>query len=83
MSRCASILAGCICPDDLCRNASDETLCGASVDDIGRDDDYEFDDEFGLCMDPCEHPSVNGDGTGRMICAACGDTIAAPPGGAE
>lgn len=28
-----------------------------------------FDDEFGLTMDPCEHPSINGD-----VCAACGAT---------
>ncbi len=31
--RCASILAGHICPDDLCRNASDQTLCGAWIED--------------------------------------------------
>lgn len=27
-----------------------------------------FDEEFGLCMDPCEHPSINGG-----ECAACGE----------
>lgn len=29
-----------------------------------------FDQEFGLCMDPCEHPSINGG-----ICAACNETV--------
>lgn len=26
-----------------------------------------FDDEFGMCIDPCEHPSING-----TTCAGCG-----------
>lgn len=29
-----------------------------------------FDDEFGLTMDPCEHPSING-----TTCAACGEEV--------
>jgi hypothetical protein len=33
-TRCASVLAGSICPDDLCRNASEQTQCGAYVDDM-------------------------------------------------
>lgn len=28
------------------------------------------DDEFGLTMDPCEHPSING-----TTCAACGQEV--------
>lgn len=32
--------------------------------------DWPFDDEFGLCMDPCEHPSING-----TTCAACGEEV--------
>lgn len=40
----------------------------------GQFDDYaeQFDEEFGLCMDPCEHPSANGG-----ICAACGADVRA------
>jgi hypothetical protein len=40
--RCASILDGFVCPDDLCRNASMETLCGAQTEDYA--DDLEDDD---------------------------------------
>ena len=36
--------------------------------------DVDWDDEFGLTMDPCEHPSVNGG-----VCAACGAKIPMPP----
>lgn len=32
--------------------------------------ELDFDAEFGLCMNPCEHPSVNG-----TTCAACGETV--------
>lgn len=31
---------------------------------------FVFDDEFGLCLDPCEHPSVNG-----TTCAVCGEEV--------
>lgn len=31
---------------------------------------WPFDDEFGLCVDPCEHPSINGN-----TCAACGEEV--------
>jgi hypothetical protein len=34
-------------------------------------EDWPFDDEFGLCMDPCEHPSINGG-----VCATCGQEVA-------
>lgn len=37
-----------------------------------------FDDEFGLCSDPCEHASVNG-----TECAVCGETVDVPPLGDE
>ena len=30
-----------------------------------------FDEEFGICLDPCEHASVNG-----TTCAACGAEVA-------
>lgn len=42
MKRCPSILAGFVCPDDLCRNASDQTMCGAWLEDYDLDptDDY-------------------------------------------
>lgn len=29
-----------------------------------------FEDEFGLCVDPCEHPSIEGD-----ICAVCNEQV--------
>jgi hypothetical protein len=41
-----------------------------SADEMLVDDDWPFDDEFGLCMDPCEHPSLLGD-----MCMACGETV--------
>jgi len=41
-TRCASVLAGSICPDDLCRNASEQTQCGAWLDDL--DDDHDLSD---------------------------------------
>jgi hypothetical protein len=34
------------------------------------DEEQWFDDEFGLTMDPCEHPSING-----TTCAACGEEV--------
>jgi hypothetical protein len=37
--RCPSAKAGVICPDDLCRWASEETLCGAYLEDFDCDDD--------------------------------------------
>lgn len=33
---------------------------------------WPFDDEFGLCLDPCEHPSINGG-----ICAVCEEAVVA------
>lgn len=43
--------------------------CGEPVDfsSTALEATVEVDEEFGLTMDPCEHPSVNGG-----VCAACG-----------
>jgi hypothetical protein len=48
MTRCPSISAGFVCPDDLCRNASHETMCGALVEnyDLEPTDDYRDDSEW-------------------------------------
>jgi hypothetical protein len=39
--RCASALAGTLCPDDLCRNASEQTQCGAYVDDMRGESEWD------------------------------------------
>ena len=44
-TRCASVLAGSICPDDLCRNASEQTQCGAWIEDYAEDIWEDDDDE--------------------------------------
>lgn len=53
-----------------CVNPYDEhTVCLTDNGDYIRREAL-FDDEFGLCMDPCEHPSVNGG-----VCAACDEEV--------
>lgn len=32
----------------------------------------EYEEEFGIALDPCEHASLDGAGFGRWRCAACG-----------
>lgn len=44
VSRCPSIMDGFICPDDICRNAGDRTLCGAWIDDM---EPLDWEDEKG------------------------------------
>jgi hypothetical protein len=41
-----------------------------SADGMLEGEDWPFDAEFGLCMDPCEHPSLLGD-----ECMACGEIV--------
>lgn len=43
--RCQSILDGHLCPDDLCHNASEQTLCGAYIEDMDDTRAWDLDDE--------------------------------------
>lgn len=44
-ARCGSFLMGYICPDDLCRNSGERTLCGGWIEDLREDEEEEIYDE--------------------------------------
>lgn len=58
----------------ICIRAIERHLAGLPTLPDGRPDwgvrPPVFDEEFGLCLDPCEHPSING-----TTCAVCGQEV--------